>query len=180
MSHREQIIEQLAIEMSKKNIDIVVNSILQNPDNFDILFQLCFDNDETTARRAAWAIEHCFIKAPQLITPYLKTVVEQFPKIEHDSIRRHFSKILSCSNLEELADGTFIDTCFNWLLNSAIPVAVKAHCMQILFNLTSQYPELSIELMAVIEGLLPEASTGLKNKGVRLLKSLRKQTPPIH
>ena len=69
-----------------------------------------------------------------------------------------------------------MDVCINWLLKEDTPIAVKAHCMQILYKLTQPYPELIPEVEIVLNEVIPNGSKGVANRAKKLLKELKKQS----
>jgi len=166
--------ERISAEISKANTLLVCNYIISNPNSLDELYNLIFTGKGKTKWRAAWVFEHVFLAQPDMINPYIPELIKRFPDIKDDGVRRHFAKILSLSDINAMADGNLIDTCFSQLMSETIPVAVKTQCMQILFNITREYPDLKRELIMVLEEQMPNNSAGFKSRANKLIKALSK------
>ncbi|TAJ09420.1 hypothetical protein DMA11_19950 [Marinilabiliaceae bacterium JC017] len=136
------------------------------------LFSLTTHKNHKIAWRSAYLVDQIHDLAPEMVTPYLPRIAEALPALTNQSVKRHFARILVQHDLSELADGRLLDACFTWLTQQDTPIAVKAHCMQILFNLTKIYPELIPELKIVLEELIPYGSKGEQNRARKILKQL--------
>ena len=162
----------LLSEMSRRNIDFVVDIVRNNPQLFDELFTMVIQNTEPLSRRAIWALDHCAEKEPKLILPKIQKLIEAFPKFKHDGLKRHSLRILRNYEIPEEKIITMIDLCFGLLHSTKESIAVKVHAMDILYRLSEKEPGLKPELAAAIEFQLHEASSGLKNHSEKLLKKL--------
>lgn len=140
----------------------------------DIVLQL----NEHTNSRIAWRSAYLFDLAhdanPALFINYLPRLIAALPTLKNHSIKRHYTRILSTYNLCDIATGETIDCCLNWLMTEEIPIAVKANCMQILYNLCTEFPELAHELKIVLNEILPTASKGVGGKAKKILAELAK------
>jgi tRNA-dihydrouridine synthase len=164
--------EYLQNPSSKVQTVLISEYVLENPYLIAPLYHLIHSDKPKIQWHAAWVFEHIFIAKPEIIKPYLKEIVSEFHTIENNSVKRHFAKILSLTDINNMANGIFINTCFEWLKSELISVAVKAHCMQILFHLTLKYPDLKPELRIVLEEQIPFNSAGFKSRAQKILKQL--------
>jgi hypothetical protein len=53
--------------------------------------------------------------------------------------------------------------------------AIKVHAMQILYDISQKEPDLKPEVISAIELAIQEGTTGVKNRGRRMLKKLYKE-----
>jgi hypothetical protein len=67
-----------------------------------------------------------------------------------------------------------IDLCFGYLSSEIIPVAVKAHAMQIIYNHVLLYPELKDELVTILEDQIDNNTVGFLSRARRLIKQMEK------
>ncbi len=84
-------------------------------------------------------------------------------------------KILN-NHTKELTEeefGILADLAFTWAEDPKQAIAVKAFSIDILINVIKTYPEAINEVIAIIESILPDASSGLKNKCKKTLKKLK-------
>lgn len=68
----------------------------------------------------------------------------------------------------------FTSFCFNVLLSSTEPPAVKVHAMEILYKAACREPDLRQELIDTIEWRFSEESAGIRCRGEKILKRLYK------
>ncbi len=175
------------IEERKKQIEIILvdrwlsggfkefaRQVSESESDIKILFELNDSADEKIAWRSAYIIDMVHDYKKEAILPYLTRIAEKAPHVKNHSIKRHYCRILAQHDLSELASGSLLDSCFEWLQMQEIPIAVKAHCMMILYNLCEEYPELIPELKAVLENLIPYGSKGEVNRAKSILKQLNK------
>jgi hypothetical protein len=165
---------QLEIELSRWNIDYVSNYVGNDPDRFHELWTIIFPENYPTSPRAAWAMEGIIVENPDMIRPYLEQLLTILPGIRHDGIKRHMMKILTFQQIPEKYLGNLIDLCFEWMQKAELPVAVKVHSMQVIFNTLHLYPELKDEFIAVVEDQVPKNSVGFKSRARRLIARLDK------
>ncbi len=164
--------EYLQTLSGKTQAVLISEYVLENPYLIEPLYHLIQSDKPKLQWHAAWVFEHIFIAKPEIIKPYIKEIVSEFHTIENNGVKRHFAKILSLTDINNMATGIFINTCFEWLKSELIPVAVKAHCIQILFHLTQKYPDLKAELRIVLEEQIPFNSVGFKSRARKILKQL--------
>ena len=167
--------EQLEVELSRWNVDYVSGFVGNDPDRFHELWNLLVPENYPTSQRAAWAIDIINEKYPNLLKLYLDQLFVILPKIQSDPIKRHMMKILTYHDIPEQHLGNLIDLCFEWILQNELPVAVKVHSMQVIFNTIPKYPELKEEFIAVLEDQMPKNSVGFKSRAGRLIAALNNQ-----
>jgi len=164
--------DHISARANKTETVAISKFIIVHPYLIDELYHLIFSSDIKEQWRAAWLFEHIFLENEDLVQPFLKDMIRQFPTITNDGVKRHFSKILAFSDINEILDGEIINTCFEWILSEKIPVAVKANCMHILYNATKKYPELKPELQIVLEEQFHNNTSGFKSRAKKILKEI--------
>jgi hypothetical protein len=164
--------EQLKAELSMWNTDLVSEHVGEDQDRFRELWNLLFPEEYPISPRAAWAIEAVCVKHPHLLKPYMDELLKALAGVENHGIKRHMMKILTFQEIPEERLGNLIDLCFLWIEDPDIPVAVKVHSMQIIFNTISQYPELKAEFVTVVEDQIPKNSSGFKSRARSLIGKL--------
>lgn len=171
---KEQIISLIDSEWAGDSFKALAKEFYQFPNTILMLMELNQHPDAKIAWRSAYLLDLVHDIDPHVLDEHLETILQRTPHLTNQSIKRHYLRILSQHNLDELADGQLLDCCFMWLQTQETPIAVKAHCMQIIFNLTTAYPELKPEFRAVLENLLPYGSKGEVNRARKILSSLKK------
>lgn len=153
----------------------IANYIGDSKDRFKNLWD-CFKNsDPTIQQRASWIIEITTGLHPQLLEPYLLEMIHIFSQEGfHNSIYRNFGKILCRHEIPEDEQGFLYDKCIEYLLNPKKEIAIKAHCMQLAFNIGKPYPELIDELSIVIHELIKNGSPGIISRGKKILQQIKR------
>ncbi len=155
------------------HVDKIADSIIQQPNLVNDLWELIAREDEM-AWRAAWTMEKINDKRPEMIHPFLNELIIRVEKTNKNGLKRHFLKMISLQPLPEDLTGSFVDFCFKILLSSEEPIAVRAHAMQVLYNVCQMIPDLKNELIQSIESIQTDASAGIISKSKKLLKQLKK------
>lgn len=109
------------------------------------------------------------------LKPYLGPMIMNLQKPGlHDSVKRNMVRILQTVEVPEEYMGVLADVCTGYLARPEEPIAARAFSMTVLLNITKRFPDLKGELKLLIEELLPNASPGLRNRGLKVLKALEK------
>lgn len=149
-------------------------TVLTDPAIFDEVLNLIFQENKQIAWRAAWIIDNATEKYPELLIPHIPAIIDLFLRTNNSSLQRIFTRILIRHKIPDHSIGTVFDRCFQ-LLSPIHAVAVRANAMQVLYNITEQWPDLKPELAMVIGGMLEEAEdAGIISKAKNLLKKLRR------
>ena len=169
MNLREAILE----EHSKAQADKIAAYIGTNPERFDELMQLILNDEYRVVQRATYSLKKVGDKYPNMILPYLGTMI---PLLRDDKIhvayRRNSLSIISGIKIPEEHLGELADICFGFLESRKETIAVRAHSMEILSQVCEHEPELGNELKLLIEEFMPHESAGFKSRGKRIIKKL--------
>jgi hypothetical protein len=160
-------------ETSRANTDFVLGIILQKPALLKELVDLVFLKEEPASRRAIWVLDVCDEQHPDLVRPFLETVIKNLSLEDHDAYKRHSLRILSRHEIAEKQEVFVFEFCLNILLRNEA-TAIKLFAIHILYRFTQKEPELKHEVIAAIEIGIREGSVGLKNIGNKTLKKLKK------
>lgn len=169
-----QLKELFANETSRSNTDFVKELIYQKPELYEELFELVIRNEEPYSRRAIWVFDACDEEYPGVAKPFLPHLIDKFDHFNHDGMKRHTLRILSRHQIPEDKEVKVIDFCFD-MLRLFEAAAIKVHAMQILYNISQKEPDLKPELYTAIELAMQEGTTGVKNRGAKMLKKLAKE-----
>lgn len=82
-------------------------------------------------------------------------------------------RVLQFISIPEKHHSLAIDSCFYLLNNKNTPTANLAFAMEVLRKMSVVYPDLKNELKITIEKILPNASVGAKNRGLKILKEIK-------
>jgi len=168
-------------QLSRQHIDYVAFCIGDNEEEFAKLMNIVLRGKEPVVQRAAWAMDVCLEKYPDLLTPYVEVLIEalfiftdpvrdETNGFTNNGVKRLSLKALASCTIPDKYEGVMVDLCFRWMQTSDMPVAIKVHCMQILANITERHPDLAEELRTVIIEQIPRNSVGFSSRGRKILK----------
>lgn len=167
--------ELLAKKASRANSFEVVLLVGNSLKKYQELVSIIQENTSPFSEKAAWAMNHCFENGTGFFDDYFKEFTEILSdKNYSDSIKRNVIKVFQFKEIPEEHQGSVINSCFELVIKKDTAIAVKAFSLGVLENMVKLYPELTNELVACIEDLLPNASSGLKNRGQHILRRLKK------
>ena len=167
--------EEQLVESSRVLTDIIVADIGNNQLLFDKVMDLMYRDEYPLSMRAAWVAYLAYEKHPELAKPHIKKLAIILPNTKVDGVKRSALKMLydTMHELSEEDFGAFADLAFSWAEDSKQAIAVRAFSIDILLKVVETYPEITPEFTAILEGIIPDGSKGLKNKCGKLVKSLK-------
>jgi hypothetical protein len=146
--------------------------LVRNPEEIVLVIQAMNNSKATIAWRAGWVLDHFERHDKNALLPYLNKLTEIMLNTPHQGVQRHLTRILSHAPASELEDGRLVDACFNWLMDSKTPIAVKVNAMEIIANLCATYPELGQELKTVIYDGYDNGTAAFKSRGRKILERI--------
>ncbi|MCL3779840.1 hypothetical protein EMN47_05490 [Prolixibacteraceae bacterium JC049] len=158
---------------SGKEARLIADAAIDQPEYLEELWRLA-TSDWDKAWRAAWVIDHMHQKNSNAVKGIVDRLPEAVLAVKKDGVLRHFLKIISEFPIKENISGEFIDRCFDIFESTSMPIAVRVHAMQILFEFSKVYPDLQNELALLIEHHMEEGSAGMKSRGKKILAALNK------
>jgi hypothetical protein len=166
------IAEQLLAEMSRRNVDYIANYIGNDLKLFHELLELVWEGESPLPMRASWVVTAVTDKYPDLLHPYIGRIVESIEHFDHPGTRRNLLRYLASVEIPEALQGKLYDVCYRWALSRSEPPAIKAHSLQILYNIAKAEPDLKHELRLLLEDLANDESAAIKSKYRRLIVKL--------
>jgi 8-oxo-dGTP diphosphatase len=161
--------------MSTKEAEWIATSAIDNPAIFNKLLEYSYSSDKRLAFHASWTLSKVCDRFPELIYPYLPKIVETLHKLDNESARRSFLRIISITEIDRLSNkqhGILAEQCFTALKSGFSAIAIKAYSMEILYKLVLKYPELLNEFSATIKMIEGEGSAGIIARGRIIMKKL--------
>ena len=153
-----------------------------DPLKYRQLLECATDADPDISKKACWILELVIFNAPDLFNRYPDYLFSILKHPLHPSGLRPVSKIiafwcdLQFSGKQNSAPGftaaeseLLTEYCFGWLL-SELPVAIKVHSMEALYQLGKRHPWIHHELKAHLVQMYPEAQPAFRARARKLLK----------
>ena len=161
-------------EHSRKQRDIIVNYVGQDPGRFSHLVEVFLGGPYRVTQRAAWPLSVCVEKHPDLLKPHYKNILAFAGSSDiHDAVKRNILRMLQYVRVPKVYQGRIVDLCFGFLTDAKEPVAIRVFAMTVLANIATEAPDLKNELVTIIEDQLPFASAGFLSRSRKVLKQLK-------
>ncbi|QEC67047.1 hypothetical protein FRZ67_06990 [Panacibacter ginsenosidivorans] len=142
--------------------------------NFTALMQCFLANDYRLAQRAAWSVSWAARKKPEMIKPYIKSLVAQLNRTDvHNAVIRNSVRVLVAIDIPESFHGDVMTACFKFIESPTTTVAIKAFSLTTLYNLSKIYPAIKGELQLIIEDRMPHETAAFKSRGKKILNAMK-------
>jgi 8-oxo-dGTP diphosphatase len=161
--------------MGSSEVGWIASSAASNPVLFRKLIDFTEDRDPRIVFRSSWALTKVCDTNPSLFIDYLHVIVSKLLVCDNESAKRSFLKILTLtgtSSLGETDRGQLTELCFSLLKTKESAIAVKAYSMDVLYEISHDYPDIIHELAAALSMIPDDGSAGIKSKSRSLLKKL--------
>lgn len=163
------------IDSSRIVADIVALNVGNDPVKYKAIIDLAFEEKEKFSRRAAKIIYITAEKYPELAIPHIPLFLQKLKEIKNESILSSILKVfadyLLPDNEEDLSK--LLNICFEFITSSWESAGIKVYCMDTLVRICNIEPDLSNEVISVIEDQVPKSSFAFQARSKRYLKKLR-------
>ncbi len=167
--------EFLQIDSSRLNADILVDKIEEDPEVFEIMWEIMLEDTYPLSMRASRVIWLFAIKHPYYLEPRLSEMIGILPGVKTEPVRRNLLNVISLLPIPAAHAGQLFELCYGLVVSPASAVAVKANAMTILYNISNIEPELKIELITLFESEKDTESAAILARSEILLKKLYKE-----
>ena len=157
--------EALLAEHSKKRTMEIVDFIGDDPVRFGQLMKVFFAGPYRVTQRAAWPMNYCAERHPQLVQPYLKKLVTELENEDaHDAVRRNILRLLQYVEIPARLKGRLYSICLDFIEDLAQPVAIKVFAITVARKIGENEPALMGELQLVVKKHLPHNSVAFHKR----------------
>lgn len=174
--------EEILSAHSKAHSVEIAEWIGKDKKRFDCLMQLLFGDEFIVVQRSSWILSICTDSYPELAFPYLQQMIEYCHKAGiHVAVKRNVTRVLAHIIIPEEQHEAAMNLCFELLTDPKETVAVRCWSMDILMQLSANYPEIKNEVKNIIEDAMEhqELTAGFKSKARRILKSLKEKNRQV-
>jgi hypothetical protein len=148
----------------------VVKYVGGDPERFHELIMVVFGKEYRPAQRAAWALNYCAERHPELIKPYLTRLIGLLERDDcSDPIRRSVARLLQFQDIPARLRGRVYAACYDLVDDPHRPVAVRVFALTVAANLAKDEPDLMGELRLMCSKYLPGASAGFRARARKVL-----------
>jgi len=161
--------------MGSSEVGWIASSAASNPVLFRKLIDFTEDKDPRIVFRSSWALTKVCDTNPSLFNNFLPVIIRKLLMCNNESAKRSFLKILTLTGTTSLSEsdrGQLTEVCFSLLRTKESAIAVKAYSMDVLYEISHDYPDIIHELAAALSMIPDDGSAGIKSKSRSLLKKL--------
>lgn len=184
----EVLIEKLNFPRAYRKTRLeIAQWVIDHPENFSELLNICFKVDDKISHKAAWILEFVCAEKIEMLLPHLDLFFKNIPKTKKDQAVRPFSKIclmltkqyyikkneLVMNSLKPKHRQTITECCFDWLITNQ-KVACQAYAMDALFLLGTETEWIHPELRITLEQNISSKSAAYKARGRITLEKIKK------
>lgn len=163
--------QALTTEHSKQQTLAIVEFIGDDPKRFAELMKLFFAGEYRLTQRAAWPMNYCAERHPNLIQPYLPKLLDCLAREDmHDAVRRNVVRLLQYIEIPKRLTGKVYSQCVDLLDDIEQPIAVRVFAMTVAARIAQSEPDLLNELRLIVTKHLPHASAAFRVRAREILK----------
>ncbi|HRG54208.1 MAG TPA: hypothetical protein PLL00_15375 [Bacteroidia bacterium] len=166
-------VEQLLQEHSRPNTNLIAKAIGNNPAEFKKIIELIYKAKAPIPHRASWLLSAVNEQHPELLRTYLSKFVDTIERFQVDGVKRNMINVLASHQIPEKIQGKAVDVCFRLLLSPSETVVVKTQAMQVLANISEEYPELKQELKIAIDDQWDKNTAAFHARAKHIRKKLK-------
>lgn len=160
------IISTLSVKpLHKSSVDAIVGDILVGGTDISTLWEITCGDDPRLAWHAVWVMEVLCKKERSMLLPYRREIVEKIlaNRGEEGELRLWLNiSLMLLPEVKEI-DVDLLNFTLDNICNMRLPVAVRAVCIKIAYQLCRREPDLLKELQAVLSMLdLKEEQAAIK------------------
>lgn len=152
----------LSVHIAELNIEPMIKSIRENPEEFADMYKLTFDPQLIVSWRALWVCEKLSEIHPGWFIPLQEELTERLLSCLHSGSKRLLLSIFFNLPVREPISVPLLNFCFDRMLSLNESIATQALCIKIAYRLCQKEPELLGELRIILES----AETNFFSKGV--------------
>jgi hypothetical protein len=165
---------QILCDSSKKVAEIAASCVLDDPERIKQVTEIMLADEYPYSNRAARVLEICSGQFPELFNKQQNGIIQGLQKVRLEGVIRGILKIVAdCSvTLSQKNTGILLGLCFDWLSDVSMPVAIRVHSMQFLYNISEHEKDIRDELISILEEGYADGSAGFRSRSDKILRKL--------
>jgi hypothetical protein len=165
---------QILCDSSKKVAEIATSCVLDDPKRISQVTEIMLADEYPYSHRAARVLEICSGQFPELFDKQQNTIIQGLQKVRSEGVIRGILKIVAdCPvKLSKKNTGILLGLCFDWLSDLSMPVSIRVHSMQFLYNISVHEKNIRDELISILEEGYADGTAGFRSRSDKILKKL--------
>ena len=162
--------QALMDEHSKRQTMAIVEFIGDDAQRFAELMKLFFAGEYRLTQRAAWPMNYCAERRPELIHPYLPKLLDCLERDDvHDAVKRNVVRLLQYIEIPRRLMGKVYAICVDLVNDAYEPVAARAFALTVAARIAKSEPDLMNELRLVVRKHLPHTTAAFQKRAREIL-----------
>lgn len=162
--------QALLAKHSKRQTMAIVEYIGDDAKRFAGLMKIFFAGDYRLTQRAAWTLNYCAEKQPELIFPYLPKLLNCLSRDDsHDAVKRNIVRLLQYIEIPKKLLGKVYSLCVDLIDDPGEPIAVRAFALTVASRIAKAEPDLLSELQLIVRQHLPHATAAFQKRARAIL-----------
>lgn len=159
---------------NKTDLNNFISEIKQENYLFEDLIELFLSDNLRICQSASWPMGILAAEYPEKIIPHLKRILAHLDKAPHNAFTRNTFRFLQFMDVPEDYQGIVYEKCFEALVDTDQPTAIKAFALTTMSNIAMKIPELKAELIEAIYDQIPYGTGGFQARAKKEIKRLSK------
>ncbi len=167
-----QFLDILQGTQSKAKVLKAIAYLDKSPQKFKKFVDEFMQSSGRDSQKLAWIIGTIADSDKELIVPHVEDFLNKLNDPCHAAVKRNVLRALDIVGIPKPLIGQAADVAFRLLEDVNEPIAVHAFSMSILHRICLLEPELSSELITLLEHRMPYGSSGYRARASKIIKSL--------
>ena len=161
--------QSLLAEHSKPQTMRIVAFIGADENRFAELMKIFFAGEYRLTQRAAWSLNYCAERHPELIQPYLPKLLNCLNQDDvHDAVKLNIVRLLQFVEIPKKFHAKTYSLCVELVDNPNEAVAVRVFAMTVAARIANSEPALMNELQLIVRQHLPHATAAFQKRVAQL------------
>jgi hypothetical protein len=162
--------QALTAEHSKRQTIAIVEFIGDDARRFAELMKIFFAGEYGLTQRAAWPMNYCAERRPELIRPYLPKLLDCLARDDmHDAVKRNVLRLLQYVEIPRRLAGKVYSHCADLIDDACEPAAVRAFALTVAARIARSEPDLMNELRLVVRKHLSHTTAAFQKRAREIL-----------
>ena len=141
----------------------IVEFIGDDKQRFAELMKIFFAGEYRLTQRAAWPMNYCAERYPELIRPYFPKLLDCLKREDmRDAVRRNIVRLLQYVEIPRRLAGKVYSYCVDLIDDPHEPIAVRVFALTVAARIAKSEPDLMNELRLIVRKHLPHATAAFK------------------
>jgi hypothetical protein len=160
----------LATEHSKRQTMAIVEYVGDDDRRFAELMKVFFAGEYRLTQRAAWPMNYCAQRHPELIRPYLSKLLDCLKRDDmHVAVKRNVVRLLQYVEIPKRLAGKIYSHCVDLVDDAYEPVAVRVFALSVAARIAKPEPALMNELRLIVRKHLPHTTVAFQKRAREVL-----------